>query len=230
MQLILSELPESLRHYTGKPIPLWMRRMHPTAARAVLELEKESGGLVYNDVWRSAEVSLWAMKSKSGVQPPGFSGHNYGLSIDFAVEDTLKARGWTYPYFYDFLEERGWLCHRRDKLRGSEDWHFNFLANDPERYKASAQLKRPATWSLPVETRILELYGDQFAMSSSLLQEHLKLLHMYSGDIDGDLGPLSREAIGAFQRAWGMKATGIPDSSFQRTLAFVTATKKVVAL
>lgn len=225
MELILKELPESLQHYTGKSIPKWMRMLHPEAADSVLQLEKDSGGLVYNDVWRSAEVSLWAMKQKSGVMPPSFSGHNFGLSIDFAVEHTLKKLNWTYAQFLKFLEDRRWFCHRRDAALGSESWHFNFLPNGLP--VGTLDVKKPATWALPVEQRMLLLYSEQLLLTPSQVQAGLKQLKMYSGDVDGILGPISSSAISVFQRAWGLPVTGEPNKTTQRTLAFVTATKKI---
>ena len=229
MELILSLLPETIQHYTGKPVPLWMRRMHPECAKAVLVLEQD-GGLVYNDIWRSAEVSLMAMQSKTGVQPPGFSAHGFGLSIDFAVEESLKRRGWTYEQFLDYMAGKGWHCHRRDRKRGSEDWHFNYFGYESAHYLSFIDPAHPVTWAKGVEQKMVELYGNQFALTDTEVQAALKQVHMYSGELDGDIGPISREAIKAFQRAWHLTPTGQPDFTFQRTLAFVTATKTLVPI
>lgn len=227
MELLLTELPESLLHYTGKSIPKWMRMLHPQAAVSVLRLETDSGGLVYNDVWRSAEISLWAMRQKSGVQPPGFSGHGFGLSIDFAVDATLKKLSWDYATFVAFLEARNWFCHRRDGKRGSEDWHFNFL---PHGLLATLiDVKRAVTWAAPVEERIKALYGEQLRLGAMEQQAALKGLKLYTGDIDGQMGPKTQRAEAAFREKWGLPIAG-ENARYQRTLAFVTATKKMVPL
>lgn len=227
MELILAALPETLLHYTGKPVPQWMRMMHPEAARSVLLLEKDSGGLVYNDIWRSAEISLWAMRQKSGVQPPGFSAHNYGLSIDFAVDATLKKLSWDYAKFVAFLEARSWFCHRRDGKRGSEDWHFNYLPYGLP--AALVDVKRAGTWAAPVEARMLELYAPQMRLDAIEQQRALKQLKLYAGDLDGQMGPASQRAEAQFREKWGLPKAG-EIARYQRTLAFVAATKKMVPL
>lgn len=228
MELILSELPETLRHYTGKPVPKWMRVLHPNAAASVLKLETELGPFIFTDLWRSAEVSALARAKKQGVQPPGYSAHNYGLSIDFSVEDCLKLKKVDYAHFTALLEGYDWHCHRRDGAPGkSEWWHFNFLGGDSKRLLALAN-KKSSTWALPVETKLQELYGPQMKLTAVEIQGRLKQLKMYSGDEDGRLGPISKQAILIFQKAWGLAPTGLADEKLQRTLAFVTATKKLV--
>ena len=222
MELVLKELPATLAHFSGKPVPAWMRYLHPLAADSVVQLERESGGLVYTDIWRTAEVSLWAMRQKSGVQPPGFSAHNYGLAIDFAVDPTLKKLGWDYPKFQAFLEQRNWFCHRRDGRRGSEDWHFNFLPSGLSPSLVDA--KRPATWANPAEANILEHYADQLQPGPAEEQKMLRQLGLYNGDIDGLLGPNSRRAAEKFREKWGLPPAG-QNQRYLRTLAFVTATR-----
>lgn len=227
MELILAALPETLLHYTGKPVPQWMRMMHPEAAHSVLQLEKDSGGLVYNDIWRSAEISLWAMRQKSGVQPAGYSAHGVGIAIDFAVDHTLKKLSWDYAKFVAFLETRNWFCHRRDGKRGSEDWHFNYL---PFGLPAGiVDVKRAVTWASPAEARMLDLYADQMRLDPLDQQRALQKLKLYEGDVDGVLGPKSQRAEAQFREKWGLPKAGVV-ARYQRTLAFVTATKKMVPL
>jgi hypothetical protein len=230
MELVLAELPESLRHYTGKPVPKWMRVLHPTAAASLLQLEKDTGGLSYTDIWRSAEVSLNARATKQGVQPPGFSGHNFGFSIDLDIDGTLKLRKWTYAQLLVVMEKAGWYCHRRDGVMGkSECWHFNFFGPTPAPYLLVIDPKKASTWSAGVEKRIVTEYGKELTLSSMQVQTALKTMKLYNGDIDGKFGPISRSALGVFQKGWGLVASGDPsDPRTQRTLAFVTATKKIV--
>lgn len=231
MELLLTELPETLRHYTSKPVPRWMRVMHPEAAASLIQLEKDTGGLSYTDIWRSAEVSLRARKVKQGVQPPGFSGHNFGFSVDLDLDGTMKLRKWTYEQIVAVMENHGWYCHRRDGKTGkSEWWHFNYFGPHPEKYLKVIDPKRASTWAAGVEKRIVDTYGEALQLKPTAVQWELKKLKMYHGGIDGDLGPLSVEAIKAFQRAWGLKPDGVPGPKTQRTLAFITAEKKIVQL
>ena len=229
MELLLKELPPSLQHHTGGPVPKWMRVLRPDTADSLMALETESGGLVYNDIWRSAEISLWAMQQKAGVQAPGYSAHGFGLAVDFAVDATLARRGWSYAQFLAFMEAHRWFCHRRDGKRGSEDWHFHFLPKGPIDFIKLADPKKPGTWALPVETRMLELYGNDFLLDTIAEQKALRTLKLYTGDVDGIVGPATKKAAEAFRRKWCLALTD-PMARYLRTLAFVTATKKTVPL
>lgn len=226
MELTLAELPETLRHYTGKPVPKWMRVLAPDAAASILKLETEQGPLSYTDIWRSAEVSRLARATKRGVQPPGYSAHNYGLAVDFDIDGTMKLRKWSYAQMLAILEGYGWYCHRRDGASGkSESWHFNYLGAAVRKYLPLADPKRARTWAAPAEQLMADRYGKQMKLSAIEVQAALKSVRMYAGDLDGRLGPISKQGILAFQRAWGLAPTGLSDESFQRTLAFVTATR-----
>lgn len=229
MELLLTQIPVPLTHYTGKPFPKGLALLHPAAAASLLKLETEQGPLRYTDIYRTAELSLSARKSKQGVQPPGFSGHNYGLSIDFDLDGIAKLKGWTYAKLLAILEGYGWYCHRRDGKGGFEAWHFNHLGPDARKYLARADVKRSATWAAPVEAYVQELYGE-FAsrMDAKCVQTLLGRLKLYGGEVDGRLGPRTNEAVLAFERAWGLRVDGLVDERFKRTLAFVTATRKMV--
>lgn len=65
-------------------------------------------------------------------------------------------------------------------------------------------------------------------MELKKVQELLKSLGIYSGDIDGDNGSLTKEAVKVFQRAWELKVDGIPGPMTQRTLSYVSAEKVLV--
>jgi N-acetylmuramoyl-L-alanine amidase len=79
------------------------------------------------------------------------------------------------------------------------------------------------TWAWPVESRIVELYGEAFKLTDLEVQQELAALRFYTGDLDGALGPLAREAIGAFQRAWGLPDDGVAGPRTRRVLAVITA-------
>jgi hypothetical protein len=195
--------------------------MHPDAAAALMALEQATP-LRYSDILRGADESLKACKSGRGAQPPGYSGHNFGLSVDIDVESILKERKWSYEKLVVFMAKYGFYPYRQDHSRGPEDWHFNFLGDQAT---ATAILKRTAArhlWQTAAEEIIRHYYPAITPLGAVGIQTCLKKLGLYSGDIDGDLGPLSSTAIDLFNRTWDIspRATG---ERFQRTLAFVAA-------
>jgi murein L,D-transpeptidase YcbB/YkuD len=97
-------------------------------------------------------------------------------------------------------------------------------------YLSQADPHDRSTWSRPVEARIVERYGHAFQMDLHAVQQHLANLGFYRGEVDGDAGPLTREAVAAFQRAWGLRDDGVPGPRTQRTIAYVTAGREVVPL
>ena len=221
MLLHLSALPATTRgiyDVSGKgpnSLPESSLRLHPHAAEAFLRLEDDRP-LVYSGIWRSAEQSLRARATKEGVQPPGYSGHNYGFSVDVAVEATLKRHAWSYSDLLVYTQKHGWYCHRRQK-RGFEEWHFNFLP-DPVAAFATVKLTAPKTWANAIESVIHAYYGSAFEYDARCMQEYLQKLRFYGGAIDGLVGPRTTEAQQAFSRAWRTTKR-----TFERTLAFVAA-------
>lgn len=230
MKLQLHALPGTTKGiYTTQSngpnsLPTRFLFLHPKTAVGFAQLEAGTGGLVYSDILRSAEESLAAMQQKSGVQPPGYSGHNFGFSFDCAVDATLRLRGWTYSQLLDQLEGYGWYCHRRDGQGGPESWHFNFFGSDSPKYLALAT----KSWSAPLEQLIEDTYGPQFLLSIADAQTALKKLGMLAGDVDGIIGPHTEAAVGAFQRAWLLPDTSDLDPRTMRVLAFVAADREVV--
>jgi len=169
-------------------------------------------------MFRSAEASLAAVKARRGAQPPSFSGHNYGLSIDVDVDWCLKKGRFASKLDLDsYLELHGWQCHRRDHKLEFEAWHYNWRID--VYLKATDKTTAPA-----LERKIQDLYGEKLKLTKSQAQECLKRLGLYNGTVDGILGPLSREAIAAFQRAWQIQdPPQTLGSRTQRLLAYVSA-------
>jgi len=236
MILLLAQLPNTIRSIYNGPMPKRMRFLHPEAAISLLRMEKDLGGLIYSDMYRSAESSLEAMQRKAGVQPPAYSGHNYGFSVDVAVDQIMNEKGWDYERLLDEMIAHGWFCHRRDHERGMEDWHFNCLGprshgfasigNHPADYPYLFEIDDGRKWGAPVEKLIQDAYGDSFSLDSVELQISLSELGLYKGDIDGIIGPITMSALHAFQRAWELPETS-PNYRTQRTLAFVSATIQI---
>lgn len=224
LRLVLKSLSEtSVRGIYGPAedrLPERMRLLHPDAAASFLGM---ADFVVVSDMFRSPESSLRAVREKRGAQPPSYSAHNYGLAIDLAIDATRKR--WnlgTKQRLDEEMEARGWFCHRRDHALEHEAWHFNFLG-----VGAHIPVDLQATSSL-IEARIVELHGASFGADERACQEMLARLRLYAGAIDGDIGPLSRESIRAFQRTWGLKESGALDRRTRRTLVYVTCERELV--
>lgn len=231
MILRFQQLPSTLKGpddpaYKGR-VPFRARLLALEAAASLMRLEADSGGLVYTDIYRSPDASLLALKTKRGVQPPGFSPHNFGYAIDLDVGAVLRRKGWRFPELEEFMESHGWYCHVRDHDgTKSENWHWNFLAARAPVYLMAAERDQPRTWHLPIEHLIVDKHGEDFKLTPQRAQAALKQLGMYDGEIDGIIGPLSKEAIAAFQRAWQIYEKGLGERT-QRVLAVVTAEKAI---
>lgn len=215
---------------TKDVLPERMRYLHPDAARSVRRMAKDGKRGRASDVFRSPESSLQAAAEKRGVQPPGYSAHNFGVAVDFDVAVLMSRWKLSKVALDGLMDSYGWVCHRQDHQMGSESWHYNFLGepdtDEGKRYRALVR-----TSSAPaVEQRIVDLYGPTLTLDAVGVQTALRELRMYSGELDGALGKLSQQAVMAFQRAWHLPVTGLADAKTQRTLAVVTAKREVVQL
>jgi hypothetical protein len=235
LTLVLKQIPSVLGIYgansvgvpPGDYFPSSAARLHPSAAAAFAAVEEGTGQkLRCSDIFRSPEVSLLAMQRKSGVQPPGYSGHNFGFSIDVAVQACLKTFGKTKQSFDEMMISYGWYCHRKDHGIGSESWHYNHFGTGADAAPYSAACAASAVTSAGVEAKIVAVYGTRFQLSPAEIQTALKKLRLYNGDIDEDIGPRTRQAIAAFERAWLLPARGVT-SQFMRTLAVVASEQNI---
>lgn len=204
-----------------------MRWLAPDAARSFPNIVDR---LVLSDCYRSAESSLLAMSQKRGVQPPSFSAHGAGLAIDIDVGKSLRLGKFKTKLELDtWMAEHCWYCHRLDHKDGLESWHMGFLRGAG----GGAGGVRPGERSTApaAERQLLTVYGAGINPTPEECQEMLAKLRFYSGAIDGRIGPLSRAAVQAFQRAWQVcttarKRTGTTEDGVlgpvtKRTLAFV---------
>ena len=227
MTLELSVVPPSSASgiYGGSKdqLPERMRFLHPEAALS-LAVMAPTRKVRCSDMLRTAESSLQAHAEKRGVQPPGYSAHNFGLAIDIDVDYMLTQHDLNKTDLDRWMDENGWVCHRTDHANGSESWHYNFIGlPDGDMYRGLiGKSSAPA-----VERKIQNLYGACFSMNDVEVQASLQKLHFYSGECDGKIGPLSRQAIRAFQRAWRLDDTGMLDIKVERTLAFVSADRHI---
>jgi hypothetical protein len=228
MELELEALPiKQIRsHYRqGRPgFPARMGFMHPACVEAFIEMQEAAGwNIVLTDAWRAALMSLKrkypeGKPMRRGTQPPAYSGHNYGFSIDIDTSATLKRMKMTKRQLDTFMREYGFVCHRLDHRRGSEDWHYNalVLGKGFDHWMKYAGRRT----SSAVERMIKETYGKHWKPTNKQIQRYMKFLKLYPGRIDGDMGPMSKTAVRAFQRAWKLAADGAPGPKTCRVLSF----------
>lgn len=210
--------------YNGA-VPKRSAFLYPLAARSLLSMPQ----MVFTDLYRSPSAILRAYQSKPGTQPPGYSAHGYGLAVDIDLEETLPLRGWSYPELVSFMETNGWYCHRRDlDETGSEAWHFNYL--EDRYFMLGVDPQDHSTWKNAAESKIISLYGNQFALSAVRVQEILLSRGEYGGPADGEMNVKTISAIRNFQQRWGLKSDGIAGPVTQRTLAFVSADLEITPM
>lgn len=195
-------------------------RLAPAAAR---NFSQFLGHMVtVSDMFRSPESSLNAVKAGRGAKAPGYSGHNYGFSIDIDVTATMVAvHAVTKEGLDAWMKTRGWFCHRQDHKRDREEWHYNYFG-------VGFELPKGVSSSTILERMIVDNYGGYFSLSNKEAQTALKRIGLYGGDIDGLIGPRTRTAIQLFQKTWDIPQTGVVNSKTERTLVYVTADIELV--
>jgi len=227
MRLQLRKMPKTVQGIYGpehNSMPQRMRFLHPDAARSYLTDLVDV--IVVSDMFRTAEASLRAKRDKRGAQRPGYSGHNYGFSIDLDISDSKKGLGVSSKKDLDlWMNSKGWWCHRRDHRNDFEAWHYNYFGAEFDKFVNDQDGKT----SKGLERKITAYYGRWWHnMEAKDVQRLLDVLNFYKGNIDGDIGPLSRTAIRAFQRAWLLQVDGVAGTMTKRTLCYVTHEKVLV--
>ena len=226
LSLNLVSVPNVLGIYGASKdvFPAKMARLHPDAAAAFLAAEKGLAVRIrVSDMFRTAEQSLIARSQKAGVQPPAWSLHNYGIAIDIATDDVMKATKLTKPALDEKMKEHGWYCHRKDGKRGMEDWHYNFFGVGDAAAPFLKACAGSTNTSAGGDAKIMSLYKDALTLDAKEVQECLAYLKLYNGDVDGLIGKRTKEALMAFQRTWKLQPSGQVDKRTERTLAYVSA-------
>ncbi len=235
MKIRLSEIPVEkvvgiyIVDGVKKQMPKRTRHLHPSAARSFLCYLSKF--VVVSDMYRSADSSLAAVASGRGALPPGYSSHNYGLAIDIDIAKTMKNLGFKTKQLLDvWMRGHGWYCHRVDHTMGKEAWHYTFLGMLVELTGKPLVISPKVKSTYGYIEQLMQLtYGGELTPGPFECQAMLAKLHMYSGKIDGKIGPISKSAIMAFQRAWALSPTGNLDARTKRTLAFLSADREAVA-
>lgn len=199
-------------------LPTRMRYMHPAAVPDFYAL----GPVVVSDMARTPDAQIRARRTRAGSQTPDRSGHVRLLSIDLDVSATYKSLGITGSgkkrQLDEHMAEHNWHCHRRDHQRAREDWHYNWLPNFRRWYLGESRT------NAALQRYIDHLFGKWHKMPKRTIQLALRSISLYGGAIDGRIGPLTKTATEMFQRAYFLRADGIPGPKTQRMLAVVTAT------
>lgn len=219
MQIELYKLPENtigIYGKDGKTMPWRLRMLQKEAAEAFIKLYKDGYQVIVSDMYRTPESSMIARLKKSGVQKPGYSMHNYGLAIDIDYAQCMKNFKMNKKQLDELMKLYEFYCHRTDGLLKSEAWHYSFGIK--EFLNSKEQTTQYAS-----ERKMMHLYGKDFDLTNKSVQEKLKLLKFYQGDIDGIIGPRSLMAIKLFKNAWNIKNEEGLGKITKRTLAIVCA-------
>ncbi len=203
------------------------RKLAPDAADSLLAMYATDFKVRVSDLLRSAESSIAAKRAGRGAQPPGFSGHNFGFSMDLDIEDTMKRYGFTNKTKFDEkMVSFGWYCHRQDGKLDSECWHYNYFGTDA---KYVLMCAGHSSTNAGLQQKIEDVYGSYFILNNFQAQQALTQLGFYHGPIDGVIGHQSEAAIEMLQRAYLLSLTNTLTPSTQRVLAFATCTYEVTA-
>lgn len=216
MKILLKKIP-NLKGDIRRPF------LSHEAALAIQTIEKDTDGLIYKDMWRDAVATMAARRIRKSGQIPGYSPHNYGLSVDLDVEALLEQKKIRYEDLLWLMKKRGWYCFRRDGVEGQTGYdHFDYLGESADYYLSKCN-QDPATWGNAIEIKIWEFYGQNFQASTKEVQLQLSKIGFFKEPFTEHRDMYTREAIMAFQRAWDLIQSGSPDMTLCRVLAFVTA-------
>jgi hypothetical protein len=169
------------------------------------ELERGGGQLYLSDLFRSYDMQLQAhLDFTSGRKtafspPPGGSLHEAGRACDLSLED-LKV---TLKEFWVIAGKAGVVPIIAEPKAGtSESWHFECRGSHQqiyEYYKAGQGTNFDKPYKAMAASAILAvgIQVDRFKgkLDGAYVQSALIRLGKTVGNMDGDLGPRSRDAI-----------------------------------
>lgn len=206
-----------------------MRFLHPDAAKAFRKMDADMR-VCCSDMLRTPEGSLANRRRKGRGLRPGWSGHNYGFSIDINVSWMLKNHDMNKVELDAWMASFGWHCHNiPGETRSYEAWHYNYFGPEAEHYLSFRTGSKSRTWSKPVSQKIEEYYGHWWGRADeTTVQMALNSLGLYNGDFDGDAGPLTKTAVESFQKAWDLPVDGVAGPMTKRTLMLVSADRVLV--
>lgn len=202
--------------------PARMKYLSPNAAATLRLIEKETGGLVYNELWQDGVGVLRARRFHPERPRPGYAPNQFGIGLDLDLRASLAKKGMSYGNLLRAMTENGWYCYRRDGEAGGGAEHFDYFGEHGLRYLMKTTLD-PLTWPRAAEERIYDLHGTQFQLTLPQVQAGLAELHLYAGKLSGEHDDYTREAILALQRTWGLAEDGTVSTTVCRLVAVLTA-------
>lgn len=232
MKLYLSELDQSevTGSYGPKRDRLAARMvfLHPDAAKSFLEMNSIKT-IKCSDMYRTFEASRKAHANK-GAARAGYSGHNFGFSIDIDTRWVIKTNNFANKVELDaWMETYGWYCHNPPgETRPRESWHFNYFGDEAAKYLKERTANR-RTWSKPLEKKVTDVYGFWWHKATIVdVQDALFSLNMYKDDPSGVEDAYHREAVTKFQKLWNLSPDGIAGTKTVRTLMCVTSERIIL--
>lgn len=208
----------------GNPLPKRMSKLVREAAEALdkvfQDIDHEGGHLFLSDMFRSAEEQEQAHNDyltgrKSAYSPPSCgSVHEAARAIDIDAFDT----GIGHRRVREILNKHGWV-NIVETLTGSECWHYEFRGDKWQQYynqHGYAAMARAMKGEIGNVLNLQDAVAKEGEIKS--LQTTLNQLYGLNLDVDGMLGPQTREVVRRFQADHGLQVDGVPGPITKRKL------------
>jgi hypothetical protein len=208
-------------------LPKYMSWMEPEAADDLSRMNRACNDSVeYLGIYRTTRTQIQAKRGAPGFKkrlyaPPTKSGHQFGFSIDIAIDETLenfrksssselRAASRDYQSLVRWLKRYGFTGIKKER------WHFNHLCGHESTVK-----------------KIDAVYGQQLALDNEDVQRALNKLVSKDLEkpleIDGMLGPKTHKAAVIADKILGLDDGGNFSAWFRRVLAGATVTIQEVS-
>lgn len=197
--------------YNGKPLPKRMALCTPDMFTAIFATKADlkatqTNDLVLSDLFRSYDMQLQAhldfvTGKKTAFSPlPGGSMHEAGRAFDL---DLAKIRKLTLPKFWPLAANRGLSpILKSPDPKQDEAWHFDCRGSHDLVYKyyiakngdnfASPYAAMAASAIISIGQKVDALGND---VRPAYIQSGLIRLGKVIGDLDGQIGPRTRQAL-----------------------------------
>lgn len=220
-------IPSYTGYHNSGTLPQRMSLLEPKAAAALTRVIADSQGLItFTDVYRSTLTQIDAIRSAAAAKkrlyaPPTKSGHQFGMSVDIAIAESLtRLRASTVPSLKAAGKSRDalamWLKPYGWSGISNETWHFDFLAGH-RLVTERIQAEHGAGFTLDdLETqRALNIVRERGVIGMSVPLA-----------VDGVFGKGTLKAIAAARERFELGAGG-DDHWFRRVLAGVAVTVNI---
>lgn len=220
----------------SKSLPPRMGWLVDTAALAlklaVERIEAEGGHLYLSDCYRSPEEQAAAHNDyltgrKKAYSPPACSSvHECCRAIDIDAFDT----GIGHKRVRAILAEHGWVPITTS-LTGLECWHYEYRGQFEEIRKTSGYVEMVRAMKASIKNLIEEVLVVALDIEDEYvsIQKALNIWYMVKKtnppkgfSVDGKMGPATRSAIRAFQKAQGLQVDGVAGPKTKKVLREVT--------